>query len=121
MKKKLVIAIAGVFIASVIAGSAMAGPSSAKFAAAWSNDRFNVVSVADTDPATTGINQLDVNHGYTLATIKVPQDKELLVGLSAEIGLYTDTTVKGKEGGAAKALAGAAGHVIVAAVPFPGW
>ena len=55
--------------------------------------------------------------GHTLATIKVPQDKELLVGVSSEVGLVTDTSIKGKNGGAAKALAGAGAGVIVFAVP----
>jgi hypothetical protein len=60
------------------------------------------------------------NTGYTLATIKVPQDKEVLVGVSAEIGLVTGTWVKGKLGGAAKAIADAEAYVTVLAVPRDG-
>jgi hypothetical protein len=60
------------------------------------------------------------NSGYTLATIKVPQGKELLIGVSAEIGLVTNTSVKGKNGGAAKAVAGGEAYVTVIAVPRDG-
>jgi hypothetical protein len=62
----------------------------------------------------------DLNTGFTLATIKVPQDKELLVGLSAEVGLTTDTSIKGQQGGAARALAGAAAAVAIFACPVDG-
>ena len=60
------------------------------------------------------------NSGYTLATIKVPQGKELLIGVSAEIGLVTDTSVKGKNGGGARAIAGGEAYVTVFAVPRDG-
>lgn len=62
----------------------------------------------------------DSNSGYTLATIKVPQDKELLIGVSAEIGLFTGTAVKGKNGGTATALADGEAYVTVYAVPQAG-
>ncbi|NNE04242.1 MAG: hypothetical protein HKN15_00775, partial [Xanthomonadales bacterium] len=55
------------------------------------------------------------NEGYTFARIKVPQGKELLVGLSAEVGLTTDTSVKGKNGGSARAIADASGAVVIVA------
>lgn len=55
--------------------------------------------------------------GHTLATIKVPEQKELLVGLSAEIGLLTDTSLRGKDGGTAKAIADAEAYVTIFAVP----
>jgi hypothetical protein len=95
-------------------GSAMAG-ASAKFAAAWSNTAKleSVVTVSgDADDVVT-----QSKNGWTIATIKVPQDKELLVGLSAEIGLVTDTSVKGRNGGSAKAEAGAQAYVNIYAVP----
>jgi len=95
------------------ATSAFAGPS-AKFAATWSKGIL-IQSAASTDGAL-----LDADLGMTLATIKVPQDKELLVGVSAEIGLVTDTSIKGKNGGAAKALAGAGAWVVLVAVPVDG-
>ena len=45
------------------------------------------------------------------ATIKVPQAKELLVGLSAQVALFTSTVVKGKRGTYSKAVASAEGGV----------
>jgi hypothetical protein len=47
----------------------------------------------------------------TIATIKVPQAKELLVGLSAQVSLWTSTIVKGKRGSYSRALAFAEGGV----------
>jgi len=47
----------------------------------------------------------------TMATIKVPQAKELLVGLSAQVSLWTSTIVKGKRGSYSRALASAEGGV----------
>ena len=93
--------------ASVLAaGTAMAGPS-AKFAATYHHGGMNVVSMAVIEDSSVDAIAFDRNTGFTLATIKVPQDKELLVGLSAEVGLTTDTSIKGQQGGAARALAGA--------------
>jgi hypothetical protein len=63
---------------------------------------------------------VDSKQGYTLATIKVPQDKELMVGVSAEIGLVTFGQVKGKNGGTATAIAGSEAYVNVFAVPRGG-
>ena len=117
--KKLFCAIAGICLVSFVAGSAIAGPPSAKFAATWSTVPA-LESVAVIENATEDEVVVDSNTGYTLATIKVPQDKELLVGVSAEIGLVTDTSVKGKDGGTAKAIAGAKAFVTVFAVPREG-
>lgn len=117
--KKLVCGITGIALASFFAGSALAATPSAKFAATWTTTPGleSVVEIIDAD---ADIVIVDSNTGYTLATIKVPQDKELLVGVSAEIGLVTDTSVKGKNGGAAKAIADAEGFVTVFAVPRNG-
>lgn len=104
---------------TVLANIAIAGPS-AKFAATYNDDRFNVISIADVNDCTEDCADFDSNTGFTLATIKVPQDKELMVGVSAEIGLVTDTSIKGKEGGAARAIAGAGASVLVFAVPVEG-
>ena len=110
-----------IVLASVmLSASAFAGPS-AKFAATYGNDgpyleSMVVITDADVDTGPT----FDFNAGYTFATIKVPQDKELLVGLSAEVGLVTDTSIKGKNGGAAKAIAGAGAWVAVFACPVEG-
>jgi len=105
-------------IASLLAGPALAGPS-AKFAATWT-DTPALASVAVITDATADTVVVDSNTGYTLATIKVPQDKELLVGVSAEIGLVTYGSVKGKNGGSAKAIADAEAFVTVFAVPKAG-
>lgn len=116
--KKLVCAITGIALASIVAGPAMAGPS-AKFAATWT-DEPALASVAVITDATADTVVVDSHTGYTLATIKVPQDKELLVGVSAEIGLVTYGAVKGKDGGTARAIAGAEAYVTVFAVPKDG-
>ena len=117
--KKLLCVVAGICLVSFVAGSAIAGPPSAKFAATWST-KPALKSVVVIEDATSDTVVVDRNRGYTLATIKVPQDKELLIGVSAEIGLVTDTSVKGKEGGAAEAIAGAKAYVTVFAVPRDG-
>ena len=116
--KKLTCAIAALGISTFAAGSAMAG-ASAKFAATWT-DTPALASVAVITDATVDTVVVDEKVGYTLATIKVPQDKELLVGVSAEIGLVTYGSVKGKNGGSAKAIADAEAYVTVFAVPKAG-
>ena len=47
----------------------------------------------------------------TIASIKVPQAKELLVGLSAQVALWTKTIVAGKRGSYSRAMAFAEGGV----------
>jgi hypothetical protein len=105
---------AGVF-AAVSSAPVTAGPS-AKFAAVYS-DTPSLSSAAIINDATSDTVVDITTSGHTLATIKVPQQKELLVGLSAEIGLMTDTSVKGKNGGSAKAIAGSEAYVTIFAVP----
>jgi hypothetical protein len=114
--QKLACAIAGIGLVSFAAGSAMAGPS-AKFAATWTDTPALVSVVEITDAIVDTGPLVDSNDGYTLATIKVPQDKELLVGVSAEIGLVTFGSVKGKNGGGAKSIADAETYVNIFAVP----
>lgn len=97
-----------------LVGVASAGPS-AKFAATYGYGP-SVFAAAYVDGSTDDID-LDINAGYTLATIKVPQDKELLVGVSAEVAIVTDTSIKGKNGGTARSIAGAGALAVVAAVP----
>lgn len=104
---------------ALVAGNAFAGPS-AKFAATYHAGGMNVVSVAYIDDSAVDAVDFDENVGYTMATIKVPQDKELLVGLSAEIGITTDTSIKGKEGGAARSIAGGSAMVAIFACPVEG-
>ncbi len=94
---------------------------SAKFAATYGNSGPYLVSMVTITDATADTGPIfDFHDGYTFATIKVPQDKELLVGISSEIGLTTDTSIKGKNGGAAKAIAGAGAWVVVFACPVDG-
>jgi hypothetical protein len=104
----------------VLSASAFAG-ASAKFAATYDDTgTFRVASVISIDDATSYDLDCDENAGVTMATIKVPQDKELLVGLSAEVLLVTDTSIKGKEGGSARSLAYSAGFVALEACPVNG-
>ena len=76
-------------LATIISTSVFAGPS-AKFAATWT-DTPALASVVVIKDATMDTTVVDSKMGYTLARIKVPQDKELIVGVSAEIGLVTET------------------------------
>lgn len=124
MKKSIITLSTLVLALAFFGGSAMAageGTASAKFAATWSTVP-GVASVADTNGYVDSDFPLlvDKNMGYTLAKIKVPQDKELLIGVSAEIGIVTDTSIRGKEGGSAKAIAGAGARVKIFAVPEAG-
>lgn len=108
------------FITLVAVSVMLTGPAlaqSAKFAATYDDSRFSVASIIDSDNQP---NDCNVNDGHTFATIKVPQDKELLVGVSAEVLLVTDTSVKGKAGGEARALAYAGAEVTVGACPVEG-
>jgi len=110
------LASAGIGLAFLATGSAIAGPS-AKFAATWTDTPALVSMVEITDAVADTGPLVDSHDGYTLATIKVPQDKELLVGVSAEIGLVTFGSVKGKNGGGAKSVADAEAYVNIFAVP----
>jgi len=117
--KKFVFALCGICLLCFVTGPALAGPPSAKFAATWTTKPGLESAVIITDSSTDKV-LVDRNTGYTLATIKVPQGKELLVGVSAEIGLVTDTSIKGKNGGAARAIADGEAYVTVFAVPQNG-
>ena len=70
--------------------SASAGPA-AQFSATVNKIQVNLAcsGTACTD------NQID----EVVSTIKVPNRKELLIGVSAQVGITTQTTVKGKLGG----------------------
>jgi len=116
--KKIAYALAAIGISAFAAESAMAA-ASAKFAATYT-DTPALSSLAVITDATIDTVVVDSKDGYTLATIKVPQDKELLVGVSAEIGLGTYGEVKGKNGGSAKAIADAEAYVTVFAIPKAG-
>lgn len=116
---------------AVASGGAFA--QSAKFAAVYSenpmmtDDGWSSVSVCeaildasnatvgdtctDGQSSVTGEDGPNVATGMTMTTIKVPNQKELLVGVSAQIGLYTETVVRGKKGSTSSALAFAEGSV----------
>jgi hypothetical protein len=104
-------------IAAVAAVGVVATPvfaQSAKFAAVWTDD---LKVVQSRDCATTDaefcddVEILGDDMGITLANIKVPNSKELLVGISAQVELFTQTIVKGKRGSYSKATALAEGGV----------
>lgn len=113
--KKLTYALTIFCLIVFTAGSALAGPS-AKFAATWTTAPA-LASVAVITDVSVDTVLVDYRDGYTMATIKVPQGKELLVELSAEIGLVTFGAVKGKNGGTARAIADAEAFVTIFAVP----
>lgn len=101
MKKLGLILAAAAMVA--FAGSAMA--QSAKFSATWSDDE---VLVSHTD----GTGAADTARELDIATIHVASQKDLLIGVSAEIAIVTFTEVKGK-GGDGKVSSKAEGSVDV--------
>lgn len=106
-------------IVGALASAPVLAVPSAKFAAVYSdNTALTTIAVLTDEDVDKGLNAS--RNGYTMATIKVPQNKELLVGLSAEIALLTDTSAKGKNGGTAKVSAGSSGTVQLVAIPHSG-
>ena len=107
----------------LFANLAMAGPS-AKFAATFTDtpslSSRAFVSCSTTDGATNSCTASASNTGHTIAMIKVPQDKELLVGVSAEIGLSTFGAIKGKNGGSGTSVADAEATVTIHACQVDG-
>lgn len=116
---KLKYIVSSILVGALGSTAVLAATPSAKFAATWT-DTPALASVAVITDATADQVVTDSHTGYTLATIKVPEQKELMVGVSAEIGLVTDTSVKGRNGGTATATAGAEAYVTVFAVPKSG-
>ncbi len=108
---------------SVVLASAMfsvgAMAQSAKFTAVYSDSAELIRSEACADAGTLdgsyctdlGLGNTGEVVATTMATIKVPQSKELLVGVSAQVELFTETIVKGKKGTTSRALAMAEGGV----------
>jgi hypothetical protein len=98
---------------------------SAKFAAVYSDAPLVTVNgwssvstctaILDPDYPESVVDCIDntgsVATGYSMATIRVPNKKELLVGLSAQVGLYTETVVRGKKGSTSSAMAFSEGSV----------
>ena len=104
-------------LSAVVSTAVMAQPS-AKFAAVWT-DGLKVIESQACDSTIIDFCDQIVNTGAdmgtTMAHIKVPKDKELLVGISAQIALMTETVVKGKRGSYSSAMALAEGGVEVMA------
>jgi hypothetical protein len=100
---------------AMFTGSAFA--QSAKFTAVYNSEIDSTfvrsVACASTDDtycgATGAADDESVLAGF--ATIRVPQAKELLVGLSAQVALFTGTVVAGKRGTYSRAVASAEGGV----------
>jgi len=116
--------IAAAAATTLFAGPVMAaGTPSAKFAATYTDEPTVSASAAVSCSSTLGTEVVcsasSSDNGHTLARIKVPQDKELLVGVSAEIGLATFGAVKGKNGGSGSALADASVSATLHACPVP--
>ena len=101
--------------------SADAMAQSAKFTAVWDKTAQVVRSDACSSTvenycANLGISDSDSDEvATTMAKIRIPQAKELLVGLSAQVTLFTSTEVKGKRGSYSRALASAEGGVDLSA------
>jgi hypothetical protein len=119
MKKLSFLLISIVLTSVLLSASSFAGTPSAKFAATYTETASLSVTATVTCDGTDNEVCTDnaSDSGHTLATIKVPQGKELLVGLSAEIGLMTFGAVKGKNGGSATAIADAEAAVSIHACP----
>ena len=94
---------------------------SAKFAAVWTDGLKVIQSEACASTEENfcdDITNTGAQFGATLANIKVPQSKELLVGVSAQVELFTHTIVKGKKGSLSKATAMAEGGVSLLACNY---
>lgn len=120
--RKLGLVIVALALAGLVSSGAWA--QSAKFAATWSTDVKSIKaaivsggSAGCTGDGTGGGTSGDpcVLAVVELAQIHVPQQKELLIGISAQIGLITLTQAKGKktEGTATFGEASAEGKVVV--------
>lgn len=88
---------AAVAASVLLSASAMAAPS-AKFAATYDTTVLTSTAIAG------GVNEPPIIE-VELATIKVPQGKELVVGVSTQTAIFTETEVKGKKGGGGSATA----------------
>lgn len=103
--KRTSLAIACALATSITAVPAYAA--SAKFAA-HATDTLLLSTSADSK---TNVAQAPEEASILSATVRTPNKKDLLIGVSLEIGLYTETNVKGKNG--SQEVAGAEGGVKV--------
>lgn len=115
--KRLIISL--VLASAIFSTGAMA--QSAKFAAVWT-DGLKVIKSEACDSTEENfcdeITDTGAQFGATMANIKVPQSKELLVGVSAQIELFTHTIVKGRKGSLSEATAMAEGGVSLLACNY---
>lgn len=98
--RKLGLVIAAAALVGLFAGSANAAPSS-KFTALFTT------TVLMVDSSQSGGDGIDTDDTFVehVATVKVPQKKDLLIGVSIQTGIDTTTKVKGKNGGGGTAQA----------------
>jgi hypothetical protein len=97
--KKLGLAVAATAMVA-FAGGANAGPS-AKFAADWASGEAVLASIVNCAAVlcVDSSSDAEIRAAELMATIKVPQHKELLIGVSGEARLLTFTQAKGKKDG----------------------
>lgn len=89
--RKFGLVAAGVSLAMVVSGSAYA--QSSKFTAAYETDDVLLAWAYADDAANDP--DFDIGFERTVASIKAPQGKELLIGVSGVVGLVTFTEAKG--------------------------
>ncbi len=114
--RKFTLAIAALALAGFVSGTAQA--QSAKFAATWADDLLmitinstvgNCVFAGAFDGGSTGGGGTEaspcIGAKTEIAEIHVAQQKDLLIGVSGQIGIITITQAKGKKGSDATATA----------------
>lgn len=93
--RKLGLAIVALALTGFVSGNAQA--QSAKFAADWSANTVTLVEITVGEAeGTNSSTDVQIRAAELMATIKVPQGKELLIGVSGVANLITFTKVKGK-------------------------
>ncbi|NNC36691.1 MAG: hypothetical protein HKO02_04480 [Hyphomonadaceae bacterium] len=100
----------GALIGALAIGTTVQAAPSAKFTATVDKVQFSTSATRD--------GAIDENEGPAIrdvvATIKMPSQKELLIQISAQIAIDTETSVKGKNGGGGSATAAGSAVVEVA-------
>lgn len=108
MFTKLTPSLAVLALAASLAVPVIAAPS-AKFTATVDKTYFSTAATRDAT-GTTSNSAMDM----VVATLKMPSQKELLIQISAQIAIDTETSVKGKNGGGGSAIAAGSAVVEVA-------
>ena len=118
LNKKFSSAVFGTALAAIFATSVYAAPAS-NFAASIrqaSGEGLHLLHSGVAEAVTSGDKVVAGNSDIVLKTgIKTANKKDLLIGVSLQSGLYTDTKVKGKNGSSetAEAMAGVKVQVVV--------